>query len=265
MKLLNDSSFTKYRPALLSLLVWLFEKGEKHNLALDVLEKYTVSRAFDELYQVADFKMKLGRYSEAKIDLEKIFTEFPDRKTIKLESLYLYCVSHLGRQYSKDMKSLTEILEYGCSIELDSNFENLQMLPGMTKTINEEKKKKKKRPKRLPKNYDAERIPDSGMWYWSMIDDVHEIERWIPKRMRKGTLASKKGKGKGKEIAHETSGFGFQGVALQGGGIGSTGSARIAGFKVPPSSNVVVESKEEPEKMVKKFPSVKKLKGKKKK
>ncbi len=96
-----------------------------------------------------------------------------------------------------------------------------------------------------------------------MVDDVYEIERWIPKRMRKGTLASKKGKGK--EIAHETSGFGFQGVALQGGGIGSTGSARIAGFKVPPSSNVVVESKEEPEKMVKKIPPVKKSKGKKKK
>ena len=64
-------------------------------------------------------------------------------------------------------------------------------------------------------------------------------------------MASKKGKAN----SQETSGLGFQGVALEGGGIGSTGSAKIAGYKLPAETKVEAE---------KKFPPAKQSKGKKK-
>ena len=69
----------------------------------------------------------------------------------------------------------------------------------------------------------------------------------------------------------EVTGFGFQGVALQGGGIGSTGSAKIAGFKVPIASVTAPLPVEEGEKVkeeavaAKNFPPKKSGKGGKKK
>ena len=71
-------------------------------------------------------------------------------------------------------------------------------------------------------------------------------ERWIPKALRKAAAKSKQDKkGKGK-LQEEVTGFGFQGVALEGGGIGSTGSAKIAGFKIPDAPAPVETKKEEP-------------------
>lgn len=65
----------------------------------------------------------------------------------------------------------------------------------------------------------------------------------------------------------EVTGFGFQGVALQGGGIGSTGSAKIAGFKVPvaPAPVTVEEEVKEEPVAAKNFPPKKSGKGGKKK
>jgi signal recognition particle subunit SRP72 len=98
----------------------------------------------------------------------------------------------------------------------------------------------------------CERTTDNVFFLWK--------ERWIPKALRKAAAKSKQDKkGKGK-LQEEVTGFGFQGVALEGGGIGSTGSARIAGFKydAPPSAET---KKEEP----KNFPPKKPIKGGKKK
>jgi len=73
-------------------------------------------------------------------------------------------------------------------------------------------KKKRKRKIRLPKNYDPSIPPDP--------------ERWLPKRER--STYAKKGKSK-KEMLK-----GSQGINMEGGGIGSTGSARLS--KSGPSS-----------------------------
>lgn len=83
--------------------------------------------------------------------------------------------------------------------------------------------------------------------------------------MRKGTQTAIKGKD-GKE---EVSGFGFQGVSLKGGGIGGTGSARIAGLKAVvapmPTPPVVVEAElEKVKRDLQTLPS-KKSKGKRRK
>lgn len=69
------------------------------------------------------------------------------------------------------------------------------------------KQRKRNRKPLLPKNYDPNAKPDP--------------ERWLPKRERSAFLNAKR-KGKGKEKFK-----GPQGVNMEGGGIGGTGSAQI--------------------------------------
>ena len=78
--------------------------------------------------------------------------------------------------------------------------------------------------------------------------------------MRKGAQTAKV-KGKGGKV--EATGFGFQGVELNGGGIGGTGSARIAGLKTValPAAETIEEELKPPPNLT---PS-KKTKGKKRK
>ena len=105
----------------------------------------------------------MGRFIEAKVDLDKILSEYPDRKSTELDALYLYCICHLGNKYTKDMDGYIKMLEHNCAVELDSNPENLQTPPGIIKPVKEDSKKKKKRPKPVPKNYDPSKTPDPGI------------------------------------------------------------------------------------------------------
>lgn len=106
-------------------------------------------------------------------------------------------------------------------------------------------KEKKKRTPLLPKNMDPNVQPDP--------------ERWLPKQER----STFRMKGKNKKAANK----GPQGAAVEGGGIGGTGSANISGVKKSnsteqPAAAAVVESVPKPTTVSTNKSSSKKKKGK---
>ncbi|KAJ3321958.1 hypothetical protein HDV06_003695 [Boothiomyces sp. JEL0866] len=230
--LLNDmissSNFEKSKPGLISLAIWVLRLNDKQSEALGLIEQ-TQPTTRKEVLQLADLKLQFGYLDKAKENFEELLKEDPtDTKSIAGYILTLPETElEVAEQYLPYITNNVEFPYKDHSVELD-------VLPG--KVITKEQKKKRKRNKPLPKNYDPKKQPDP--------------ERWLPKSQRTGKKAKTTG---------------FQGVALEGGGIGSTGSARIAGMDPTklPAAPVEAPKKELPQPAVKTPAGLRKKKNKK--
>ncbi len=181
--------------------------------------------------------------------LKKQLAAFKLRSNAPQEAAAIY--EQLHREDANDAETLGKLIEAYAVFDLEKAEEMFSRLPKPDVVVGEEPRsptsalrptlkvvrRKRRHPKRVPKNYDAAATPDP--------------ERWLPKAQRSST---KKGKKKGQPVR------GPQGASVVGGGLGGTGSARIAGFvdETPvDKSPVDKESKD-----VKKPPPAKKKKGK---
>lgn len=178
VKLLDLPDFQHYRAQILSILIWVLEKQDKVEIALEMLEKYgksegtktSASNSFQDMKQRADFKIKSGRYEQAKLDLESILVKYPSLASIQEQAGLLLCLARLEPPSAKDkekMKELMEKVQPFCSVPViqDADAEKLRALPGKgaEKAAKEKQvKKKKRKSKPLPKNYDAGKAPDPG-------------------------------------------------------------------------------------------------------
>ncbi|CAG8508862.1 9469_t:CDS:10 [Ambispora gerdemannii] len=230
----------RYQPALVGLLVWLYEKSGQSDKSVHVLEKagsFSKSDAASVqsssiLKQTAAFKLKTRRFSEAAQDYEQLVKANPEdsQALAGLIVAYSQCDVSLAEKYESSLATI----KHSKDIDVDSLEKNI---PGVKKSYKKldaksdnvgksSVKKKRKRKPLLPKNFDPNVPPDP--------------ERWLPKRER----STYKVKGKRKQQLMK----GPQGVAVAGGGIGGTGSANIAG-KSPntgtPEQNVVNQSNQQ--------------------
>ncbi|KAI8059258.1 hypothetical protein BC940DRAFT_179926 [Gongronella butleri] len=188
------------------------------------------------LKQTAAFKLKTGRFADATRDYEQLVKADPTDVQSLAGLIAAYAETHpdKAKQYSDALPPIAS----STILDVDALEE---IVPGVKKgyvkktsdakhaTAKTSKTKNKKRAPLLPQNYDASKQPDP--------------ERWLPKQER-SDYKPKKGK----------KASGSQGVAVEGGGIGMTGSARIAG--VQPAQDIAAEDnddnvpspKEEPKK-----------------
>jgi signal recognition particle subunit SRP72 len=212
-----------YQPALIALLVWLYEQTGQSERAMQTLDdasaqwkKGTSSSSTKPpssiLKQTAAFKLKAGRFQDAATDYEQL---------VKADPMDAQAIAGLITAYAEVNPALAE--KYGNSLPaFESGALDLATLeyvvPGVKRRyvkkdgkdghVAKKSKNKKKRKALLPKQYDAQTTPDP--------------ERWLPKRER----SSYKAKGKNKKGLAK----GSQGASVVGGGIGGTGSANIAGM-----------------------------------
>ncbi|KAI8100095.1 uncharacterized protein BX664DRAFT_33544 [Halteromyces radiatus] len=233
-----------HRPAVVALLVWLYEQtgqAEKAMKTLDQASNYwkqhhqhmnsnlpslqssSHSATPSILKQTAAFKLKTGRFQEAALDYEQLVKADPtDIQAIAgLISAYADIDPVKAEQYGETLP----VIASDASLNVDE-LENV--VPGVKKGyvkkdpssghIKKPRNKKKRSPL-LPKNYDESKTPDP--------------ERWMPARDR----STYRAKGKAKKAATR----GPQGMAMEGGGIGTTGSARIAGRTVESPSSPTTE------------------------
>ncbi|ORY95441.1 hypothetical protein BCR43DRAFT_557592 [Syncephalastrum racemosum] len=213
-----------YRPALIALLVWLYEQTGQSQRAMELLEqasdywkkdaKLGLSAPTSILKQTAAFKLKSGRYSEAAADYEELVREDPtDAQAVAgLVTAYIEIDPAKAEQYGNALPSIA--FDHLDVQSLERSVPGVKRgyvrkAPSQTPQVKKNKNKKKRKPL-LPKNYDPNNAPDP--------------ERWLPKYER----SSYRVKGKNKKAASR----GPQGAYVAGGGIGSTGSAKITGKQV---------------------------------
>ncbi|KAG1056959.1 hypothetical protein G6F43_001180 [Rhizopus delemar] len=249
----------QYRPALVALLVWLYQQTGQSELAMETLDKaasvWKTDAAFTTTHtptsiikQTAAFKLKASRFEEAVADYEQLVKEDPtDAQAVAgLIAAYAQVDPAKAEQYGN---ALPEIALNHLDIDTLE-----KVVPGVKRgyvkkdpnSVHVKKpKEKKKRTPLLPKNMDPNVQPDP--------------ERWLPKQER----STFRMKGKNKKAANK----GPQGAAVEGGGIGGTGSANISGVKKSnsteqPAAAAVVESVPKPTTVSTNKSSSKKKKGK---
>jgi signal recognition particle subunit SRP72 len=213
-----------YQPALIALLVWLYEQTGQSERAMETLDNASVQwkqgtsstsskPPSSILKQTAAFKLKAGRFQDAATDYEQL---------VKADPMDAQAIAGLITAYAEVNPALAE--KYGNSLPaFETGSLDLTTLehvvPGVKRRyvkkdgkdgpISKKSKNKKKRKPLLPKQYDPQATPDP--------------ERWVPKRER----SSYKVKGKNKKALAK----GSQGASVAGGGIGGTGSANIGGMQ----------------------------------
>ncbi|KAH8552816.1 hypothetical protein BGW37DRAFT_518783 [Umbelopsis sp. PMI_123] len=213
-----------YQPALIALLVWLYEQTGQSERAMETLDNASVQwkqgtsstsskPPSSILKQTAAFKLKAGRFQDAATDYEQL---------VKADPMDAQAIAGLITAYAEVNPALAE--KYGNSLPaFETGSLDLTTLehvvPGVKRRyvkkdgkdghISKKSKNKKKRKPLLPKQYDPQATPDP--------------ERWVPKRER----SSYKVKGKNKKALTK----GSQGASVAGGGIGGTGSANIGGMQ----------------------------------
>ncbi|KAI8345291.1 hypothetical protein EDC96DRAFT_449323 [Choanephora cucurbitarum] len=247
-----------YKPALIALLVWLYEQVGQSDKAMAVLDEASsvwkndsafassVSAPKSTVKQTAAFKLKTGKYQEAVVDYEQLVKSDPsDAQAIAgLIAAYAEVDPKKAEQYGNALPA----------IAVDHlDIETLEkIVPGVKRGyvkkdpngVHVKKPKtKKKRAALLPKKMDPNTQPDP--------------ERWLPKYER----STFRMKGKSKKALNK----GPQGVMMEGGGIGGTGSANIGGKKAPTTPTAVAaEPTEEAAKLISTSKSTtnKKKKGK---
>ncbi|KAG0266148.1 hypothetical protein BG011_003135 [Mortierella polycephala] len=236
----------QHRPGYVALLVWLYDQAGQGEKGVDVLSEASAvwtnsskgSKAMPStlLRQTAAFKLRSHRYKEAAKDYEELVRSDPSDPA---------SIAGLIMAYSEFEPALAE--KYGASLPemrsaLALDVEALEkVVPGLKREyVSTENtsagggglsgrrplgagsrprrtgaRKSKKRKPLLPKSFNASNpgTPDP--------------ERWLPKRDRAAArLARTRKTGAG---SRRDMGKGPQGVNMEGGGIGGTGSARIAG------------------------------------
>jgi signal recognition particle subunit SRP72 len=232
----KDNKNQYYKPAIIALLVWLYEQTGQSEKAMEILDEATTVWKNDKSFvstatvaptstikQTAAFKLKTGRFQDAVTDYEQLVKADPsDTQAIAgLIAAYAEVDSKKAEQYGNALPAIA--LNH-----LD--IETLEtIVPGVKRGyvkkdpngVHVKKPKtKKKRATLYPKNMDPNVKPDS--------------ERWIPKQER----STYRMKGKNKKALNK----GPQGVSMEGGGIGGTGSANIGGKKTVSVAMVTEET-----------------------
>ncbi|KAI7899844.1 uncharacterized protein BX663DRAFT_519681 [Cokeromyces recurvatus] len=223
---LKEDKQRYYQPGLIALLVWLYEQTGQSVKAIETLDQASdvwkndssfknTTAPTSTIKQAAVFKLKTGRFQEAVADYEQLVKADPsDAQAIAgLIAAYAEVDPQKAEQYGNALPSVA----LG---HLD--IETLEtIVPGVKRGyirkdphaphVPKPRMKKKKAPI-YPKNMDPQTKPDP--------------ERWLPKYER----STFRMKGKNKKALNK----GPQGVSLEGGGIGGTGSANIGGNKKIP-------------------------------
>lgn len=216
----KDDKNAYYQPAIVALLVWLYEKVGQSEKAMELLTEasdvwkndrsFTKTAPTSIIKQTAAFKLKAGRYQEAVVDYEQL---------VKTDPSDSQALAGLIAAYAEVDPKKAE--QYGSSLpavalgQLDVDALE-KIVPGVKRgyvrkepngvRVNKVKQKKKRAPL-LPKSLNKQPDP----------------ERWVPKYER----ANFRIKGKNKKALNK----GPQGGYVEGGGIGGTGSANIGGKK----------------------------------
>ncbi|KAH6594106.1 hypothetical protein BASA61_004095 [Batrachochytrium salamandrivorans] len=241
-RMMAQETFGRYRPGLISVLTWAYSKIGNPGAALEVLEKASQSNPSKDmalLAQLAMFKLSLKQYEEASKDyLALIKLDSLDLRSIAgLVISYSHFNPQLAEEYADHLpapaaSSLNNAME-GVSLDVDSleaavlrRKAKQQLLlhisgsagvrrvgDGKVEKLDRPKNKRKRKPVLLKCTDPATKL---------------DPERWIPKRFRSSNI--KKGKTKRDALR------GSQGVNIEGGGIGGTGSARIAGISKMPAT-----------------------------
>ncbi|KAJ3344026.1 hypothetical protein HDU91_000287 [Kappamyces sp. JEL0680] len=226
--LLKNPDFQPYSPAVSSYLVWLYGKTGRDAAALELLEKNTGSgdSTVEERAQIAEFKVKLGKFAEARADFEQLFGS-DGLQDNKLNAYYLLALSKTEPSKAAALIQRLDASLVHSPLDADT-LSKLEDLPNSRSRPSDplsdgRPKQKRKRVRPVPKDFSPSRVPDPN--------------RWLPKAQREVLKAKIRNE---KEI----SGMGFQGTVLAGGGIGSTGSAKIAGLKPQLASGAVSLSKQ---------------------
>ncbi|KAI7862136.1 hypothetical protein BDF14DRAFT_1746377 [Spinellus fusiger] len=209
-----------YQPGVVALLVWLYEHTNQSEKAMETLDSASaywksekgrlVETPASVVKQTAAFKLKAGRYHEAAADYEQLVKADPtDAQAIAgLISAYTEIDPAKAEQYGDALPAIA--FEHIDTERLECRVPGVKRCYVKKDPKGSHVKKPKKRNPRLPKAYDAQQTPDP--------------ERWLPKRERSTFRA----KGKNKKAALR----GPQGAAVEGGGLGGTGSANIGGRKI---------------------------------
>ncbi|KAL0141371.1 hypothetical protein V8B55DRAFT_1488735 [Mucor lusitanicus] len=225
-----------YKPALIALLVWLYEQTGQSEKAMETLDEassvwkndasFTSTAApTSTIKQTAAFKLKTGRYQDAVVDYEQLVKADPsDAQAIAgLIAAYAHVDPKKAEQYGNALPAITLSHLDVATLE--------KIVPGVKRGyvkkdpngVHVKKPKtKKKRATLYPKKMDPNVQPDP--------------ERWIPKYER----STFRMKGKNKKALNK----GPQGVSMEGGGIGGTGSANIGGKKAASSTAAAAQSPE---------------------
>ncbi|KAG0277257.1 hypothetical protein BGZ97_009933 [Linnemannia gamsii] len=237
----------QHRPGYVALLVWLYDQAGQGEKGVDLLSEASAiwtknnkgsgsgtALPLTLLRQTAAFKLRSHRYKDAAKDYEELVRADPSDPA---------SIAGLIMAYSEFEPTLAE--KYGASLPEMRNVmaldvESLErVVPGLKREyVSSENagaaigggrrplgpgsrprrtgaRRLRKRKPLLPKNYDA------------AAPGTPDPERWLPKRDRAAARLArtrKTGGGSRKDM-----GKGPQGLNLEGGGIGGTGSARIAG------------------------------------
>ncbi|KAG0049526.1 hypothetical protein BGZ83_005712 [Gryganskiella cystojenkinii] len=248
----------QHRPGYVALLVWLYGQAGQGEKGAELLSEASAQWAKDNnestmplvlLRQTAAFKLRSHRYKEAAKDYEELVRADPsDPSSIAgLIMAYSEFEPALAEKYGASLPEMKKDLMMALDVEALE-----RVVPGLkreyvsseTATFSRSIKGPGSRPRRsgarkptkrkpiLPKGMDSATYPGNP-----------DPERWLSKRDRAAARlarARKTGAGSKKEM-----GKGAQGMTLEGGGVGGTGSARIAGRELPPApvreTPVVVE------------------------
>ncbi|ORX75299.1 hypothetical protein BCR32DRAFT_296982 [Anaeromyces robustus] len=217
-------------PGLLSLVLWLNEKCDNIEKALDLLQTYIDNNDDNEdqalVKKLIDFKLHCNNPEEAAKDYEKLVKADPTN--VEAISGLVIALSNFDIQKAEEYEQflrtdhLNELVK-GLNIdELETSYASTKTYKKMVNPIANNEKPRVKKPRKrkpfVPKNFIPNFKPDP--------------ERWLPKYERSNYKAKRKNLNKGP-----------QGAAVAGGGIGGTRSANIGGGKFVP----LVEKAEEPE------------------
>ncbi|KAF9434947.1 Signal recognition particle core component [Entomortierella beljakovae] len=248
----------QHRPGYVALLVWLYDHAGQGEKGVDLLSEASAVWAKSSkgdtmpltlLRQTAAFKLRSHRYKEAAKDYEELVRADPEDPA---------AIAGLIMAYSEVEPALAE--KYGSSLPEMKNTKDLdvdaleKVVPGLkreyitsnsntsggpagagsslrrpgVRTRRSGARKPTKRKPLLPKNLDSKQLGNP------------DPERWLPKRDRAAArLARTKKTSAGSK---RDMGKGPQGMNMEGGGIGGTGSARIAGREHLTPAPVAVES-----------------------
>lgn len=223
-----------YKPAIVALLVWLYEQVGQSEKAMEILDEASTVWKNDKSFnltsaaaptstikQTAAFKLKTGRFQDAVNDYEQLVKADPsDAQAIAgLIAAYAEVDPKKAEQYGNALPAIT--LNH---LDVDTLE---KIVPGVKRGyvkkdpngVHVKKpKNKKKRATLLPKDLSVKPDP----------------ERWIPKQER----STFRMKGKNKKALNK----GPQGASMEGGGIGGTGSANIGGKKFNAPTEPVAET-----------------------
>ncbi|KAF9401452.1 Signal recognition particle core component, partial [Podila epigama] len=235
-------------PGYVALLVWLYDQAGQSEKGVELLSEASAVWAKGSssttmpltlLRQTAAFKLRSHRFREAAKDYEELVRADPsDPASIAglimaysefepaLAEKYGASLPEMRSTMDLDVEALERVVpglkrEYVTNVAAGADgvafgSGRLRRGPGSRPRLSGARRLRKRKPL-LPKNYDSSVTADP--------------ERWLPKRDRAAARLArtrKTGAGSKKDM-----GKGPQGLNMEGGGIGGTGSARIAGRELP--------------------------------